>query len=230
MSQDFVIEAFPRGDQGRGASRRLRREEKKIPAIIYGGKKEATSISIWHNELKKALENEAFFSHILTIELEGKKESVILKDLQRHPYKALLTHADFLRVDKDHEIHVNVPLHFINEETADAVKLQGGVVTHQINEVEVICLPQNLPEYIEVDMADVEMDQVLHLSDLKLPKGVTVAALTHGEDHDLPMAAIHKPRAAKVEEDEETEETEEPEKQEKEKKDKKGEDKGDEKE
>jgi large subunit ribosomal protein L25 len=199
MSQEFVIEAFPRGDQGRGASRRLRREEKKIPAIIYGGNKDATSISIWHNELKKALENEAFFSHILTIELEGKKESVVLKDLQRHPYKALLTHADFLRVDKDHEIHMNVPLHFINEASAEAVKLQGGVVTHQINEVEVICLPQNLPEFIEVDMASVGMDEVVHLSDLKMPKGVTVAALTHGEDHDLPVAAIHKPRAAKTE-------------------------------
>jgi large subunit ribosomal protein L25 len=224
MSQDYVIEAFPRGDQGRGASRRLRREEKKIPAIIYGGKKEATSISIWHNELKKALENEAFFSHILTIELEGKKESVVLKDLQRHPYKALLTHADFLRVDKDHAIHMNVPLHFINEETADAVKLEGGVVTHQINEVEIICLPQDLPEYIEVDMGDLGMDEVVHLSDLKMPKGVTVAALTHGEDHDLPVAAIHKPRAAKVEDDEETDEDEEAEKAEKpEKKAKKGE-------
>jgi len=201
MSQDYVIEAFPRGDQGRGASRRLRREEKKIPAIIYGGTKDATPISIWHNELKKALENEAFFSHILTIELEGKKESVVLKDLQRHPYKALLTHADFLRVDKDHEIHMNVPLHFINEETTEAVKLEGGVVTHQINEVEVICLPQDLPEYIEVDMAGVGMDEVVHLSDLKMPKGVVVAALTHGEDHDQPVAAIHKPRAAKVEDD-----------------------------
>jgi len=222
MSQEFVIEAFPRGDQGRGASRRLRREEKKIPAIIYGGNKDATSISIWHNELKKALENEAFFSHILTIELDGKKESVILKDLQRHPYKPLLTHADFLRVDKDHEIHVNVPLHFINEDTAPAVKLEGGVVTHQINEVEVVCLPKDLPEYIEVDMVAIEMDQVIHLSDLKLPKGVTIAALAHGEDHDLPVAAIHKPRAAKVE-DEDTEESEEPEKPEK--KAKKGEDK-----
>jgi large subunit ribosomal protein L25 len=222
MSQEFVIEAFPRDDQGRGASRRLRREEKKIPAIIYGENKEATSISIWHNELKKALENEAFFSHILTIELDGKKESVILKDLQRHPYKPLLTHADFLRVDKDHEIHVNVPLHFINEDTAPAVKLEGGVVTHQINEVEVVCLPKDLPEYIEVDMVAIEMDQVIHLSDLKLPKGVTIAALAHGEDHDLPVAAIHKPRAAKVE-DEDTEESEEPEKPEK--KAKKGEDK-----
>jgi large subunit ribosomal protein L25 len=212
MSQEFVIEAFPRDDQGRGASRRLRREEKKIPAIIYGENKEATSISIWHNELKKALENEAFFSHILTIELDGKKESVILKDLQRHPYKPLLTHADFLRVDKDHEIHVNVPLHFVNEDTAPAVKLEGGVVTHQINEVEVVCLPKDLPAYIEVDMVAIEMDQVIHLSDLKLPKGVNIAALVHGEDHDLPVAAIHKPRASKAEKGEDTEESEESEK------------------
>ncbi len=209
MSQEFLIEAFPRGDQGRGASRRLRREERKIPAIIYGGKKEATPISIWHNELKKALENEAFFSHVLTIELDGKKESVILKDLQRHPYKPLLTHADFLRVDKDHEIHVNVPLHFLNEDSAPAIKLQGGVANHQITEVEVICLPQNLPEFIEVDMAEVDMDQVVHLSDLKLPKGVRVAALLQGEDHDLPVVAIHKPRGAKVDDAEEGEEGEE---------------------
>ncbi|MEC7816303.1 MAG: 50S ribosomal protein L25/general stress protein Ctc [Pseudomonadota bacterium] len=205
MSQDFVIEAFPRDDQGKGASRRLRREERKIPAIIYGGGKDATPVAIWHNELKKALENEAFFSHVLTVELEGKKESVILKDLQRHPYKPILTHADFLRVDKDHEIHVNVPLHFINEASAPAVKLQGGVVSHQMNEVEVICLPQNLPEFIEVDLTDVAMDQVVHLSDLKLPKGVRVAALLQGEDHDLPVAAIHKPKGAKADDAEEAE-------------------------
>ena len=209
MSQEFVIEAFPRDDQGRGASRRLRREDRKIPAIVYGGDKGAVSISIWHNELKKALENEAFFSHVLTIELNGKKESVILKDLQRHPYKPLLTHADFLRVDKDHEIHVNVPLHFLNEDNAPAIKLQGGVANHQITEVEVICLPQNLPEFIEVDMATVEMDQVIHLSDLKLPKDVKIAALLQGEDHDLPVVAIHKPRGAKVDDAEEGEEGEE---------------------
>ncbi|MDX1818802.1 MAG: 50S ribosomal protein L25/general stress protein Ctc [Marinobacter sp.] len=203
MSQEFVIEAFPRDDQGKGASRRLRREERKIPAIIYGGDKDATPVAIWHNELKKALENEAFFSHILTVDIQGKKESVILKDLQRHPYKPILTHADFQRVDKDHEIHVNVPLHFINEETAPAIKLQGGVANHQINEVEVICLPQNLPEFIEVDMTEVDMDQVVHLSDLKLPKGVKIAALQQGEDHDLPVVAIHKPRGAKVDDSEE---------------------------
>ena len=208
MSQEFVIEAFPRGDQGKGASRRLRREEKKMPAIIYGGNKEATPIAIWHNELKKALEHEAFFSHIVTIELDGKKESVILKDLQRHPYKPLLTHADFLRVDKDHEIHVNVPLHFLNEDKAPAVKLQGGMITHQINELEIICLPQDLPEFIEIDLIDIEMDQVVHLSDIKLPKGVRNAALQQGDDHDLPVVAVHKPRGIKSDEAEDAEEGE----------------------
>jgi large subunit ribosomal protein L25 len=201
MSQEFLIEAFPRGDQGRGASRRLRREERKIPAIIYGGNKDATPIAIWHNELKKALENEAFFSHVLTVELNGKKESVILKDLQRHPYKPILTHADFQRVDKDHEIHVNVPLHFLNEDKGPVVKLQGGVISHQLNEVEVICLPQDLPEFIEIDVMDLELDQVLHLSDLKMPKGVRSAALQHGEDHDQAVVSVHLPRGAKVDDE-----------------------------
>ncbi|GHD52532.1 large subunit ribosomal protein L25 [Marinobacter persicus] len=202
MSQEFVIEAFPRDDQGKGASRRLRREERKIPAIIYGGGKDATPVAIWHNELKKSLENEAFFSHVLTIDLNGKKESVILKDLQRHPYKPILTHADFQRVDKDHEIHVNVPLHFLNEESAPVVKLQGGVVSHNMTEVEVVCLPQNLPEFIEVDLNDVEMDQVVHLSDLKLPEGVRSAALMQGEDHDQPVVSVHKPKGAKADDEE----------------------------
>ncbi len=200
MSQEFVIEASLRDDQGKGASRRLRRDEGKVPAVIYGGEKEATAISVSHNELKKALENEAFFSHILTINVDGKAESAILKDLQRHPYKPTLIHADFQRVDKNREIHVNVPLHFINEETAPAVKLEGGKVSHQLTEVEVICLPQNLPEFIEVDLTDVAMDQVVHLSDLKLPEGVRVAALQQGEDHNLPVLAIHKPKGAKADE------------------------------
>ncbi|MDO6441177.1 MULTISPECIES: 50S ribosomal protein L25/general stress protein Ctc [unclassified Marinobacter] len=200
MSQDFVIEAFPRDDKGRGASRRLRREERKIPAIIYGGNKEATPISIWHNELKKALENEAFFSHILTIELNGKKESVIMKDLQRHPYKLLLTHADFQRVDKDHEIVVQVPLHLLNEDVAPAIKTFGGVAFRLMTEIEVACLPQNLPEFIELDLADVEMDQVVHLSDLKLPEGVRIPALQHDSEHDQAVVSINKPKGVKTDE------------------------------
>ena len=203
--KEFVIEAFPRDDQGKGASRRLRRKERKIPAIIYGGNKEATPIAIWHNELKKDLENEAFFSHILTIDLQGKKESVILKDLQRHPYKPILSHADFQRVDKDHEIHVNVPLHFLNEDQAPVVKLQGGVITHQLNEVEVICLPQDLPEHIDIDVMNLELDQTLHLSDLTMPKGVRSAALQHGEDYDQAVVSVHLPRGAKTDDEEDEE-------------------------
>lgn len=200
MSQEFLIEAFPRGDQGRGASRRLRREERKIPAIIYGAGKEATPISIWHNELKKALENEAFFSHILTIELNGKKESVIMKDLQRHPYKLLLTHADFQRVEKDQEIFVHVPLHLVNEDAAPAIKTFGGVAFRLMTEVEVACLPQNLPEFIEIDMIDVEMDQIVHMSDLKLPKGVRIPALQHDAEHDQAVVSVSKPKGVKTDE------------------------------
>ena len=209
MSQEFVIEAFPRDDQGRGASRRLRREEKKIPAIIYGEGKDAVSISIWENELKKALENESFFSQILTIDLEGKKESVILKDLQRHAYKLRLIHADFMRVDKNHEITVQVPVHLVNEDTAPAIKTFGGVAFRLLTEVEVACLPKDLPEFIEVDLIDAELDQVIHLSDLKLPEGVRIPALQHDAEHDQAVVSIQKPKGAKADDAEDAEEAEE---------------------
>lgn len=208
MSQDFVIEAFPRDDQGRGASRRLRREERKIPAIIYGGHKDATPIAIWHNELKKALENEAFYSRVLTVELNGEKESVILKDLQRHPYKPLLSHADFQRVNKDEEIFVHVPLHLVNEESAPAIKTFGGVAFRLMTQVEVACLPEKLPEFIEIDLFDVEMDGIVHMSDLKLPEGVRIPALQHGAEHDQAVVTINKPKGVKsdtVEDEEEGE-------------------------
>lgn len=208
MSQDFVIEAFPRDDQGRGASRRLRREERKIPAIIYGGHKDAMPIAIWHNELKKALENEAFYSRVLTIELNGEKESVILKDLQRHPYKPLLSHADFQRVNKDEEIFVHVPLHLVNEESAPAIKTFGGVAFRLMTQVEVACLPEKLPEFIEIDLFDVEMDGIVHMSDLKLPEGVRIPALQHGAEHDQAVVTINKPKGVKsdtVEDEEEGE-------------------------
>lgn len=202
MSNEFVIEAFPRDDQGKGASRRLRREEKKIPAIIYGGKKDATPVAIWHNELKKAIENETFFTQILTIDLAGQKESVILKDLQRHPYKPIITHADFQRVDKDQEILVNIPIHLLNEDSAPAIKTYGGVAFRLMTEVEVACLPKDLPDFIEVDLTDVEMDQVVHMSDLKLPEGVRIPVLQHGPEHDQAVVSIQKPRGAKADEEE----------------------------
>ncbi|MDX1588032.1 MAG: 50S ribosomal protein L25/general stress protein Ctc [Oleiphilaceae bacterium] len=206
MAQEFELEAFHRDVKGKGASRRLRTVERKMPAILYGGEnKKPVMLTLWHNDLKKAIENEAFFSHVLTLNIEGKKEKVIIKDLQRHPFKPLLTHADFMRVEKGHKITVQVPIHFLNEETAPAVKLQGGVVSHHLNELEVECLPDDLPEYIELDVHGLELDQVIHISELTLPKGVVSVALQHGEDHDHPVASIHLPRAAKASDDEEGE-------------------------
>ena len=204
MSSEFELNVEVREVVGKGSSRRLRRLEGKIPAIIYGGKKKnPQNITLLHKDLIKATENEAFFSHIITLNVGDNSEQVIVKDMQRHPAKPRILHVDFQRVSKDVAIHVNVPLHFTNEETSIGVKQQGGAVSHSMLEVEVSCLPGDLPEYIEVDMSDVEIDQVVHLSDLKLPKGVEILALVHGDDHDLPVVAIHTPK--KVVEEEPTE-------------------------
>ena len=197
MSDEFIVNAELRADQGKGASRRLRRLENKVPAILYGvDGKDPVALSLKDNEIKKSLTNEAFYSHILTIQYDGKEESAILKDLQRHPARGDVMHTDFLRVTKDQAIHVNAPLHFINEDTCKGVKLGGGTISHQMVEVEIICLPGDLPEYIEVDMLDVDVETIVHLSDLVLPKGVTIAALQHGEDHNLPVASVHKAKGA----------------------------------
>jgi len=133
--------------------------------------------------------------------VEGSSESVILKDLQRHPAKAIIMHADFLRVDKNQKLTIRAPLHFVNEDTCVGVKMQGGAITHNMTELEISCLPADLPEYIEVDMAEVEVDQIIHISDIKLPEGVESVALSHGDDHDLSVAAVHVPKAVVVEDD-----------------------------
>jgi len=199
----FVVNAEIREDQGKGASRRLRRLENKVPAILYGSKsKKPVSLSLKDNEIKKSLSNQAFYSHILTIKFDGKEESAILKDLQRHPSTGDVTHADFMRVSKNQVIHVNVPLHFINEEACVGVKMEGGKISHQMLEVEVICLPGDLPEFIEVDMIDVALDSIIHLTDLKLSKGVKIAALQHGDDHDQAVCSIHKPKGKADDEEE----------------------------
>jgi large subunit ribosomal protein L25 len=200
MSEDFVLNAVARDDLGKGASRRLRRLAEQVPAIIYGGKKKPASISVSHKDLLKHLENEAFYSHIISLVVDGKAEDVILKDMQRHPAKPRVLHADFLRVSKTTKLTTSVPLHFINEETSKGVKLQGGKIVHNMVQLEITCLPANLPEFIEVDLADMELGQILHISDLKLPKGVTSVALSHGPDHDLPVVSINKPKGASVDE------------------------------
>ena len=198
---DNTLNATSREDLGKGASRRLRRLADQVPAVIYGGKKDAQSISLLHKDLSHALESESFYSQIIELSIDGNAESVILKDLQRHPARAVILHADFLRVDKTQKLTIRAPLHFINEDTCVGVKLQGGVITHSMTELEISCLPADLPEYIEVDMAEMEVDQIVHISDIKLPEGVESVALAHGGDHDLSVAAIHVPKAAPAEED-----------------------------
>lgn len=196
MSNEFSLNAELRSDEGKGASRRLRRLRNKVPAVIYGGTDAPQSISLAVNELNKALSHEAFYSHILTLTLEGKEQQAVLRDLQRHPSKPVILHADFQRIDANRKIHMNVPIHFINETSCIGVKLQGGAISHQMTEVEVNCLPKDLPEYIEVDMANVEIDSIIHLSDLTMPAGVEIIALTHGADHDLPVANVHATRVS----------------------------------
>ncbi len=195
MSESFVLEAEPRTDLGKGASRRLRRAG-KIPAVLYGGDQEPVALQLDHDKLLHQLENEAFYSSILTLRLGGKEEQAILKDLQRLPGKPRLLHADFQRVKADEKIRVHVPLHFVNEDTAPGVKA-GGIATHLLVEVEVSCLPANLPEFIEVDLGGLELDQTLHLSDIVLPEGVELVELAHGEGHDQAVVTIHLPRGAR---------------------------------
>ncbi|VUD59826.1 50S ribosomal protein L25 [Thalassocella blandensis] len=204
-AEDFKLDVTLREEQGKGASRRLRREAGLVPAIIYGGRKKPQTVSIKFNELVKHLENEAFYSHIITLNVDGTSEDVILKDLQRHPAKAIIYHADFLRVSKTKKLKTTVPLHFLNESTAKGVKIQGGIISHNMTEIEITCLPGDLPEFIEVDLAEVELGQIVHISDINFPKGVESVSLSHGADHDLPVANIHKAKGAAADDSSEEE-------------------------
>lgn len=189
----FELDAEVRSDMGKGASRRLRHAN-QVPAVVYGANEPAQSLTLNHDKVVTALSNEAFYSHILTLNINGKAEKVILKALQRNPAKPRVAHMDFLRVRMDQKITMRVPLHFLNEDKAPGVR-EGGVVTHGMTDVEVSCLPANLPEYIEVDIINLGMDQTLHLTDIKAPQGVDFVAFAHGvEDHDLPVVSIHMPR------------------------------------
>ena len=202
MSTDFTLQAKGREETGKGASRRLRRLAGELPAIVYGGKKDPVQIKLVLKDVTKSLENEAFYSHIIGLEIDGKSEDVILKDLQRHPAKGWIMHMDFLRVNKDTKLQTKVPIHFINEEACVGVKVGGGIISRTMTELDIMCLPKDLPEYLEVDMTNVEIGTTLHISDITLPKGVESVALSHGTDHDLPIAAVNKPKA-KVEETDE---------------------------
>jgi large subunit ribosomal protein L25 len=195
MTVNFELRAEVRQDAGKGASRRLRRAG-KVPAILYGGNEQPLMLALDHDPVMHSLENEAFYSHVLTVDVGGKKVSAVLKDLQRHPYKRQILHLDLQRVSATEKLRMSIPLHFVGEDVAPGVKQGGGLVEHLLNEVTVSCLPKDLPEYLEVDVSGLNVNETLHLSDIRLPAGVELVELQHGPEHNLPVVAIHLPRAA----------------------------------
>ncbi|MDJ0918443.1 MAG: 50S ribosomal protein L25/general stress protein Ctc [Woeseiaceae bacterium] len=200
MAEEFDLIADYREDMGKGASRRLRREG-LVPAIIYGAGRPPRSLTFDHNKVIKQLESESFYSSVLNIKVGDKSQAAILKDLQRHPSKRLIMHMDFQRIVEDEEIRMNVPLHVVGEDTAPGIKMQGGSLSRLMTDVEVTCLPRHLPEYLEVDVSELELDQMLNLSDIKLPEGVSIPELAQGPEHDHPIVSIHEIKAAPVEEE-----------------------------
>lgn len=195
MADIFQIHAEARTDQGTRVSRRLRRSG-RVPAVLYGAGKDTTWVSVGHKEISHALNHEAFYSHILTLTIDGKPEQVVLKDLLRHPFKRQILHVDFLRVKANEKLVMHVPVHFVGEASSPGVKA-GGVVSKLKTDIEIRCLPKDLPEYIELDISKMDLDQTYHLFDLKLPKGVELALAHMDEEHNHPIVSIHMPRAVK---------------------------------
>ena len=191
----FELSVEPRAAIGRTGSRRLRKAG-KVPAVVYGGGEAPESMVLDHNALNRQMGREAFFTSILTLKIGGKSQQVVVKDVQRHPVKPLIMHLDFQRIREDEEITLSVPIHFLNEANAKGVKEQGGVVDHLMSEVEVECLPRDLPEYLEIDVTALELNQIYHLSDIKLPEGVSLVALKHGRDE--PVVAVNPPRQEEI--------------------------------
>jgi len=201
MSDNIQLNAEPRADSGKGASRRLRRMN-LVPAVVYGGDGDPLSISLNHNEFSHELENEAIYTQLIDLNIGKESDEVILRDLQRHPYKNRILHADFFRIDKKKPINVVVPIHAINTETCAGVKIDGGMLTQVTTESEVICLPKFLPEYLEVDVAELHLGETLHLSEIKMPEGVEIVALTYGEDNDASVISVVKIREEEIISDE----------------------------
>jgi len=196
MSEQIKINAELRLDVGKGASRRLRRMGASVPGIIYGGGKGAVAITLNANQLGKAMQSVAFYSQVLDVVIGADTEQAVVRDLQRHPANERVQHIDFLRVQADQILEVHVPLHFTNEDRCIGVRQGGGSIEHNIIEVEVACLPANLPEFIEVDLAELNVGETIHLSDLVLPEGVSVVALAHGADRDQSVVTVRAPRAS----------------------------------
>ena len=204
MSSTFELQAELREEQGKGASRRLRREG-KVPAVVYGGDRKPRAITLLHQELLHHVENEAFFSNVINLKVGDVEQKAIVKDMQKHPAKRVVMHMDFQRVLDDEKIRMSVPLHFVGGDAAPGVKLGGGQFSNLKNDVEIACLPGDLPEYIEVDVSGMEIDQLLHLSDVTLPEGVELPDLAQGPEHDLAIVSLHRPQKAKAADDEQSE-------------------------
>lgn len=202
MAESFDLIAEFRDDQGKGASRRLRRDG-KVPAVLYGGGRAPRALAFDHNKVLLQSDHEAFYSSVLNVQVGEKNQRAILKDLQRHPAKRQIMHMDLQRVVEDQDIRMHVPIHFRGEDVAPGVKLSGGTVSHLMTDVEVVCLPRYLPEYLEIDVSGMEVDDMLYLSDLKLPEGVAIPELAQGPEHDHAIVAIHVIKAAPVEEESE---------------------------
>lgn len=205
MSQSIELNASLRTELGTGASRRLRRPGDKLPGIIYGGADAPQAVTLSANEFSKAMQQEAFFSQIVNVRVDGGKQQALVRDLQLHPVSEKVLHVDFLRVHADRPIHTNVPLHFVNEDKCVGVRTGGGSIAHNLVDVEVSCLPKDLPEFIEVDLAALEVGQALHLSDLNLPEGVASVALAYGADHDIPVVSVQPPRGGGAQAEDEDE-------------------------
>jgi large subunit ribosomal protein L25 len=201
MATNHNITAIGRKDEGKGASRRLRRSG-HVPAIVYGAHQDPQSVQVEHNHLWLVSQNEWFYSAILDLSVDGKVQKVLLRDMQRHPFKQQILHLDFLRVSENEALRAKVPLHFVDQDKSPAGKTAGIVVTHELNEVEVSCLPKHLPEFIEIDLSTLDVGDIIHLSEIKLPEGVTIPALMHGKEHDLAVVIAKHARVEVVEEEE----------------------------
>jgi len=205
MAEKFDLIADFREDNGKGASRRLRREG-KVPAIIYGAGRPPRALSFDHNKVLRELQNESFYSSVLNIKVGEKSQAAIVKDIQRHPAKPIIMHIDLQRIVEDEVIKMNVPIHYVGGDVAPGVKTGGGSVSQLRTDVEIQCLPKDLPEYFEVDISELELDAMLHLSDIKLPEGVEIPELAQGPEHDHAIVSIHVIKVAVIEEEVEGEE------------------------
>ena len=209
MSDNISLNVEPRSDSGKGASRRLRHQG-LVPAIVYGGKFDPVQISIAHNEFIHELDKETIYTQVVDLKMGGKVQEVILRDLQRHPYKNKILHADFFRIDKNTPIKVVVPVQVNNTEECVGVKMDGGMLTQLVTEIEIIALPKDLPEYLEIDALELHLGDILHLTDIQVPEGVEIVSLTHHEevediehsDLNVGVLSVVKTRAEEIIDDE----------------------------